>query len=104
MTKFFDAVDSFFETYLSGLLGWVATAALVIVVMILDYTTHSTTAMLLLAVPGIYMMGRSGGVVQIVKFGLCTVLVIFVLAMAVNQIPCNDFGKGFLMFYGMKCN
>lgn len=102
MTRFFDAMDGWFDRH--SIASWGLTAALIALVMWLDWMTKTTTAMLLLAVPGIYMMGRTGGAAQIVKFILCMWIVVFVLASVVNQIPCNDFGKGFRAFYGVKCD
>lgn len=104
MIKYFDAVDSFFDRYLSGVWGWVLTLIAIIVVIILERVTKSSTPMLLLAVPGLYMMGRSGGVVLLVKFGLCMAIVLLILAMAANQIPCGDgFWQGFRLFLGVQC-
>ena len=102
MTKFFDAVDNWFDGH--SIIAWVLTAALIVVVMALDYATKTTTAMLLLAVPGIYMMGRKGGAAQIVKFALCVGIVLFILASVASQIPCNDFGKGFHVVFGTTCH
>lgn len=101
MTKFFDAMDDWFGHH--SLASWALTAVLIALVMWLDWMTKTTTAMLLLAIPGIYIMGRKGGMVRVVKFGLCMALAIFVLASVANQIPCNDFGRGFWLFYGVTC-
>jgi len=88
MTKFFDAMDGWFVRH--SIAAWGLTATLIALVMWLDWMTKTTTAMFLLAAPGIYMMGRSGGAAQIVKFCLCIGIVAFVLAMVVNQIPCSS--------------
>lgn len=95
-------MDGWFDRH--SIAAWGLTAALIALVMWLDWMTKTTAAMLLLAIPGFYMMGRKGGAVQIVKFVVCIALFAFVLATAVNQIPCNGFGQGFRAFYGVKCD
>lgn len=86
MTKFFDAMDSFFDRYFSGVWGWVLVLALGVVVVFLERATESSTPMILLAVPGFYMVGRSSGIYGLVKFCLGMMLVIFAIAAAINQV------------------
>jgi hypothetical protein len=101
MLKFFDAMDDWFDRH--SVLAWALTFAFIALVMWLNWMTKTTTAMLLLAVPGIYMMGRSGGVMQIIRFCVCMGLFIIILALALNQTPCGGWGEGLRMFYNIRC-
>lgn len=97
-----NALDKFCE--MEGWPGWLLTFGVIAVVVVLMRMTGSDLPMLILSVPGLYIIAAKQGARGLIKFaiGMAMIVALFAVIFAVG-VPCDGWGAGLSLFYRVQC-